>query len=400
MGKSMTRICAGVQCAFWASYCLAFAFLVAYLTSVGYSASIIGLVLVVMAATSILVQPFYGYLADKVFDIRKINATLMTVAAVSVALIPLAAKNLITLFALCIVIGASEYGLNGLIDCWTLRLKERHPVNYEVSRAVGSLGYAIAAAVFGWVFTLLDLRFAFYFHAVFSVACAVMLLCSEPIPPAAHAMEDSGRPKSSLGKDFARLIRKPSYVLFILCASLAFIGSAASISYLATLITFRGGTSAHLGYGLFMQAAAEVPCLILSAWLLKKFNVRFLLLFAFCAYILKFLAPAFAPSVWGVIAAQGLQGLSFGIFLPAAMKYLDLISPEGLKSTGTTLAVAVYNGAGSILGNALGGIIADRMGVLWVYLAAGCVAAIAAVIYLISILWEKIKNIQSLSPHP
>lgn len=382
MFKSVNKSCCAIQCFFWIAYCFSFGFFVAYLTSVGYSKSVIGFVMATLATTSIVVQPLYGYLSDKVFDIKKIIFVCMAVASIAVAMIPLAAKNVITLFILCVIIGASEYCLASLVDCWCIKLSEKHPVNYGVGRAVGSSGYAITALLFGFVFARVDMQITFYLHFIACALCLVLIAKTQGVPPIKRK-EIAPKKKSTLKKDVAILLKDRQYVIFVICAAMTFIGSSATISFTINLLELQGGTAEHLGYALFMQAGFEVPFMMMSGWLIKKFNIKFLLLFALFAYVIKYLAPALMPSVWGIIAVQSLQGLSFGIFLPAAMKYLALIAPDGLKNTATTLAVAIYVGIGNIAGNALGGLVADHLGVRMVYILAAILAAFSAVTFLL-----------------
>lgn len=382
MIKSTNKACAAIQCLFWISYCFAFGFLVAYLTSIGYSKSVIGFVMATLATTSIIVQPIYGYLSDKVFDIKKIVFCCMAVASVSVAILPIAAKNIFSLFLVCIVIGASEYCLASLVDCWCIKLSHKKPVNYGVGRAVGSLGYAVTALIFGYVFARVDMQLTFYLNFV-SCGIALILIAKTEGCPIEKVAAARVKKKSTFARDMSVLIKDRSYIIFVICAAMTFIGSSATISFTTNLLELRGGTAEHLGYALFAQAGFEVPFMLMSGWLLKKFNIKFLLIFAFFAYIIKYLAPALMPSVWGIIAVQALQGISFGIFLPAAMKYLAIIAPEGLKTTATTIAVAIYTGVGNIAGNAIGGIVADNFGVRMVYIFASALAAFSAVVFLL-----------------
>ncbi|MFZ2537545.1 MAG: MFS transporter, partial [Oscillospiraceae bacterium] len=83
MIKSINKACCAIQCMFWVAFCFSFGFFVAYLSSVGYSKSVIGFVMATLATTSIVVQPLYGYLSDKVFDIKKIVFVCMAVASVA-----------------------------------------------------------------------------------------------------------------------------------------------------------------------------------------------------------------------------------------------------------------------------------------------------------------------------
>lgn len=378
--KSVNKACSMLQCMFWITYCLAFGFLVAYLSSVGYSKTVIGLVIATLATVSILVQPLYGYLSDKFFDIKKILFCCLFVASISVVLIPFASKNIITLFLLCIVLGASEYGLASLVDCWCIKLSAKYPVNYGLSRAIGSSGYAITALIFGNILARVDMQILFYIHFITCAICLLIIFNIEGVKP---LKDNAIKQKTDYKKDIALLLKDKQYVIFVICATMTFIGASATSSFLINLLTLNGGTAEHLGYALFMQAGSEVPFMIMSAKLIKKFNIKFLIVFSLFAYIIKYIAPVLTTSVWGIVFLQSLQGISFGIFLTSAMKYITLISPDGLQNTATTLAVAVYGGVGNIAGNAIGGLIADNFGVKMVYILSAILAACSAIIFLL-----------------
>lgn len=366
-----------IQFLYWSAECMVFAFLVAFLTSIGYNKTTSGLVMATISLTSIISQPIYGYLSDKFVDIKKIVFFGMGVSIFAVALIPIASKSVYMLFPLCIILGASSYCQRSIIDCWCTRASPK--VNYGLTRGIGSSGYAVTALLFGYLFSAVDMRISYFINILITGLNLIFIINTEGVNPS--KTKQSIKHGNAIA-DIQTLFKNSQYVILIICSSLVFIGSSASISFLANIITESGGTNAHLGMGLFIQAASEVPIMFLAGYLFKKFNVRFLLTFAFIAFIFKFTAPALVGCVEGIVIVQALQGLSFGIFLPATMRYLSIISPDGLKTTGTTVAIAIYSGIGSIVGNSVGGIIADAYGIKMVYIVSGVLAAISATIFI------------------
>lgn len=367
-----------IQFLYWSAECMVFAFLVAFLTSIGYNKTTAGLVMATISLTSIISQPIYGYLSDKFVDIKKIVFVGMAVSIFAIALMPIASKSVFTLFPLCIVLGATSYCQRSIIDCWCTRAAPK--ANYGLTRGIGSAGYAFTALLFGYVFSVVDMRIAYFINILITGINLIFIINTDGVSPA-KMQKTTLKSKNALA-DIQTLFKNSQYVILIICSSLVFIGSSASISFLANIITESGGTSAHLGTALFVQAASEVPVLFLAGYLFKKINIKFLLAFSFAAFILKFLAPVLVGSVEGIVAVQALQGLSFGIFLPATMRYLSIISPEGLKTTGTTMAIAIYSGIGSIVGNSVGGMIADAYGIKMVYIVSAVLAAVSVTIFI------------------
>lgn len=383
MFKSMSRACLLLQAMFWVSYCLAFGFLVAYLTERGYSTSEVGILVAVLAAATIVSGPIYGYLADKKVDIKKLVIGILVAATILVALVPLAASSFWTMLLLCVALGSTEYGLNSLIDCWCVRLSLKHPVNFGVTRAGGSFAYAITASAFGFLLSKIPIETTFYLNIVVCLAAIIVAAMTQgapPIPLPPPSIEGDTSKQSSM---LLTLLKDRRYLVFVICSAVTWIGCAATGSFLINLLELKGGTAEHLGYALSIQALAEVPAMFFSIRLFKKFNLRFLIIFALFIFSLKQLLPALMWDPMGIIATMLLQGLSFAVFLPAVMRYLTTIAPQGLESTATTLAVSVYTSAGNILGNLLGGFISDSMGIKWVYLLSGILSLISAVIFLI-----------------
>lgn len=384
MFKSASRACLFLQGMFWISYCLAFGFLVAYLTGRGYSSSQVGVLVAILAVTTIVAQPLYGYLSDKKVDIKKLVIGVLIASTLLVALVPIAAASFWTMVPLCIGLGATEYGLNSLIDCWCVRLSGKHPVNFGVARAGGSFAYAVTASLFGFLLSRIPMEMTFYLHIAICLGTLFVAIMTEGAPPiklSSEPGEEAGteKPKGRI----STLLKDKRYVVFVICSAITWIGCASTGSFMINLLELKGGTAEHLGYALAVQALAEVPTMYFSVKLFKKFNLRFLIIFALFVFSLKQTLPALTGGPIGIIAVMLLQGVSFAVFLPAVMRYITTIAPRGLESTATTLAVSVYTGVGNILGNLLGGVIADSMGIIWVYLLSGMLSLVSAVVFLI-----------------
>lgn len=374
------RECGLLEGMFWITYCFSFGFFVAYLNTVGYSAGIIGIFIAILALNAIVAQPIFGYIIDKVADVKKILIICVSASIILVAAIPFLAKNMAVMVVVCVLLGWTEYGLGSVVDCWCIKLGKNVNANFGVGRAGGSFAYAVTAAAFGYLFNFIPIHYTFFLHGGAALIFLLVIIKSNGTTPVKADLQDNKEKKKE--NILKVLLSDRRYVVFVLCASMTFIGSAATASFLINLIESKGGTTEHLGYALCIQALFEIPAMLLSLKLFKRFNVRFLLIFSMTAYIFKFLLPVFSPSPFGIVAIMMIQGISFAIFLPAAMRYLAIVAPPQYNATAITLAVAVYSGMGNIFGNLLGGFIADSLGVEWIYYLSGGLAALAVFLFI------------------
>ena len=82
--------------------------------------------------------------------------------------------------------------------------------------------------------------------------------------------------------------------------------------------------------------------------------------------------------------AQVTQGLSFGVFLPAFLFYMNYITPRRITTTAITIVGSVGSAVASVAGTFLGGIMVETIGVYPSMLCCTAMATIGFVLYLIS----------------
>ena len=124
-----------------------------------------------------------------------------------------------------------------------------------------------------------------------------------------------------------------------------------------------------------------MPALFLAGIILRKMKDSHLLFISMCFFILRVLLPSFATTPTQLIWMTALQGLSYGLFLPASVSFIARITKKELSSTAQTFAVAMYAGVGNTVAGVVGGTLVDAIGVANVYRLAGGVIAVLAVAF-------------------
>jgi PPP family 3-phenylpropionic acid transporter len=132
---------------------------------------------------------------------------------------------------------------------------------------------------------------------------------------------------------------------------------------MVNIIQSRGGDSTQLGLALFCMAAMELPTAIVYWRLQRRWGAERLLWISFLFCAVKALACLLASSVAGVYAAQLFQALSYGLFTPASVYFVNELMPSGDRVRGQTLMMVFTNGGGIMVGSMVCGWAIDFSGV-------------------------------------
>ena len=79
-------------------------------------------------------------------------------------------------------------------------------------------------------------------------------------------------------------------------------------------------------------------------------------LLCFC---FRYILTSYIKSYWGIIALQGLSGLSYGSIWCSFMEYVHMIAPTKIKTTMIVLMHSIHSGLGTVIGTTVGGIICE-----------------------------------------
>ncbi|KAF8767066.1 Major facilitator superfamily like protein [Argiope bruennichi] len=112
----------------------------------------------------------------------------------------------------------------------------------------------------------------------------------------------------------------------------------------------------------FECVAAEVPCFLISGWVIRKIgyiNCNSLTLFCFG---LRYLCFAFMWDPWMTLPVGFFNGPCFGIFFAAMTMYGKTEAPPGTEATVQSLLAMSFEGVGAGMGSILGGIGFDKFG--------------------------------------
>jgi len=345
-----------LQFTFWCSWCAFTSFVALYLKTEGLSQSQIGFALSVNTLSGIMGQLVWGFLCDRFGTIRRIFLAANVMIAI-VILSFLLFKGTTATLLLMGLLGFAQIPQPSILDTWILKKLPNREKEYGSIRLWASIGFALFALGFGTIINLLGFAVLFIAPTVFIMASLILAWTLEDID-----RRDGGAGSMRLKSAFKELAANKGFLYFIaVCFT---IGLAARTTHLLLPLIIEAveGTSFHLGLALFITGVAEIPMLLLSKRLSKRFKPQSLVLLSVLCYGVQFALLFHANSLFLVFVAMAFQGLAFGNLLPSVRLFVYKETPESLRTTAQTITDAIYSSLAGVIGSAVGGIIIQKSG--------------------------------------
>lgn len=361
---------------FYATFSAYSPFLVVFLSNRGLDNTTIGIIMSVNSFMLILAQPSWGYASDRLHSIKKVFLLCLFMAAILWETLPLF-ESVFLIGLMLAVLTFFESPLYPLLDSWVIQgTKEEKSIAYGNIRLWGSIGYALFAYINGRLINSYGITSLFYSFVIFALLTILIL----------NLLQSKGgnisRRSGSLG--VSGLITNYRYITFVIFAAVLFIPHRSTFTFLPRLVEHLGGSSEQYGMAVSLLAFSEVPFLIFSGFLLRRFKPIHLILVSTFFFTLRQFLILFATRPIHAILIQLLQGPSFALFLPGAVYYIDSLTPDKLKSTAQTLASALFTGVSGLLGNFGGGLIIDHFGIMRSYSIGAIISLSISVLFLLS----------------
>lgn len=374
-----------VQALYWMTSCALAGYAAVYLQDRGLSNTLIGVTVGGAACLSMVIQPLAAQIVESIsgLTVKKVIQALIVMMAVMFGVLTVFPVPVAGVVILYMGMNTLNYCMPPMLSAMGMEFINRgYYLNFGASRGLGSISYAVCAAVLGIV---IDRFFPGVLGYIYVVLAVLLLL-------AVSAMKDlEEEPDSLQGQELMKQERKPEESIWktvcknktFLCLMIGFclanMNNAAIATYTVNIIKNLGGSDTVLGFANFVSAASEMPVMLLFGYFMKKGNCIRLLKVSAVFFLIKPLVLVSANALPLVILGLGLQGLSFGLFTPAAVYYVNstLIPEQRVK--GQAVFSVITAGAATGGGNVLGGWLQDAFGLqtmLWVCAAMALVGVL------------------------
>lgn len=327
-----------------------------YLENIGFSGAEIGTLNAMLLLMFALVVPFWGFVADKK-GIRPTLKWLLLATAVLIFSLRYLQSFWILLFYIPLL-SVFYHPLGPLTDALSIQfVQNSNKHSFGSLRLWGSLGWALASIIGGFVFARIQLSNIFLVSSLLFLVLSPLLIT--------YKRKKIYRPNFQSFKIKEIVANKP-LLFFILI--LTFYGIVCSPVNSFLNLYFKGLNAGNniIGFAYAIMAFSELPSFIIGNRLLKTLGASKLIGIAMIIMVLRLLLYGLNPNVYIALGVGALQGISLSFFLVGAVDYLHRLTPAGRHATSQSIIWTTYSGIGQMIGNIIIGPIIDGLGMVGV----------------------------------
>ncbi|PFH91063.1 MFS transporter [Bacillus sp. AFS088145] len=332
------------------------------------STSEIGILMSLTPIVAIFSQPLWGMVSDMTLNPKK----MLLIAQISTIVIALFYSTITSygmLLFVVIMLSMTQSALIPLSDSIALNYVQKIGGNYGAIRLYGSIGFAFAVLVSGRLAEVFGLVIIFFVFAF----CILVGLCISIFIPNATTISK----REPILKGIPILLSNKRFLLFLICAFLVFGPISANNTYFGLYIQSLGGTLTGVGIAFLISAGSEAPFLQVAKRLINRFGIYNILIATALVSALRWYFYFTNPPISILFLSCLTQGLSVGLFIPAALQFVRDQAPDSLKAT----AVTIYSGLGLGMGEwfctFISGFISEAFSIKAIYILFGSLSIVA-----------------------
>ncbi|MCT8137274.1 MFS transporter [Anaerobacillus sp. CMMVII] len=349
---------------------------------VGLTGAEIGTIISIGPIIMIFAQPLWGMFSDYTQKPREILTITMIITG-GIALLYLPLSSYLAFVLVAALVALFQGSIVPISDSITLNYVHQKKGDYGSIRLWGAAGFAISVLLIGSLSDLFGLSVIFYAFALSLWFCAFFT----------RKMPKEGQlPKVELKKGISQLFQNKQFILFMLTTFFVFGPIFANNFYFGLFIQDAGGTLTGVGIAFLLAAGSEVPFMKWVGYWIEKTGLVKIILFATVVSSLRWFFYAFEPSPFLIYITTFSQGLSIGLFIPAALQYVREISPQDVRATAVSVYSSVGGGIGTSFCTFMAGFILDKYDIFTVYLFFGVLTTMG-ILTLVIILVGKSRSI-------
>ena len=262
-----------------------------------------------------------------------------------------------------------------IANSMTFRALKGRPQDYAAVRLWGTIGYIAAAVGVGAVMDRIGLRAGMYGVGLAMTGCGIV------------AWAGTSRERVKLApvgvREILESLRDRRFLVLLTATALAWMSYGPYATFYTIHLQRLGLSRAFAGTAWALAAASELLIMFFWPRLCGFAQPRTWLIVALAAHPIRWLLSSVAHGPVILLATQLTHAFTFGVLYLAAVQSVEGLVPDGLRTTAQGVFASVTFGLGGFIGNLLGGLLYERMGMRALYLLAALLSAAATVIYVL-----------------
>ncbi|MES2800416.1 MAG: nucleoside permease [Bacteroidota bacterium] len=331
-----------------------------------------GAIFSTMGFASLFMPTICGIVADRWINAEKLYGALHILSGISIAFIPMTESptQFFWVMFLSMIFYMPTIALSNSIG-YTL-LKENHydiVKSFPPIRVWGTIGFIAAM----WVTNLTGNKASemqFYISAIASIILGIYSFTLPKCPPHGKSMESKSFLEISGLKAF-KLFGNYKIALFFFFSMLlgaalqltnaygdVFLGEFENIPKYADSLVVKYSTLI-----MSISQISETLFILAIPFFLRKFGIKYVMLFSMIAWVLRFGLFAYGdpgPGLWMIILSCIVYGMAFDFFNVSGSLFLETSVSSKIRSSAQGLFMMMTNGIGAVLGSLISGWVIDR----------------------------------------
>ena len=326
-----------------------------HLDGIGFSSMQIGILNAIFIATSALVVPFWGMLADK-FGSNRILLLLSSVCAVMVLLMGETFK-FHWMLMLIAVVSVFHQPAGAVVDGMTVGFVRTNPrYTYGQFRLWTSVGYASISLLVGYLARNGT-------EIIFKVSAGLFLLLALINLYTLPAKAVKGRNLVTF-RSLGIFFKNRRMFFFLLLIFFLGIAVAPLMQFINLYYNDIGASASFIGWVFFLQAIPEIPAYIIGTRIVKRIGAEKMILLSMVVTLLRLVFYGLISMPEVAIIFSIFHCITIAFFLIGVVEYIQARTPDHLQSTGQALIWAFHYGAGISVGNIFLGYLRDTTGMM------------------------------------
>ena len=378
---------------FWMAFCVVTAYAAVYLQGIGCNNQELGLILAMGNVGGAVLSPALGALIDRNRKVRHaaVINVLLAVQVVLLVLLRVHERHDLLTAACYVLYMTAMMPVNAVnLDLCVRLERAKAPLDFGFARSMGSFSFVILSTLLGvlvakWGF--LTLPFAGL--GVVALQFIGNRLIDRDLREAEAAVPGSETAVQVQSSGLITFVKENRmFCLMLFGTIILFIPHNMDGNFLINEVRNLGGDTAIMGLVASFTAITEVPIMMFSSKLSKKWETVQYIRLALVFFTLKILAYALAPSIPWFFAARILQAPSYALYTVLIVRYADSVVDRKDSAKAQSLAFSMTT-IGSVLASLIGGAMFDSVGVRTTMLTAAAISAVGTVVALLGTMSRK-----------
>lgn len=400
MRTSLTIKYSILQGLYWMIYCAMYGFASSFLLGSHFNNKAVGTITAIANIMAVFFQPLLGNFVSKnnkltvkgLLTQLALGTLVMNVLLITfILVVGESSKNQI-LIAIMFTIGnlimlTIQPFINSLIYEYINRGVE---VNYGATRGVGSLSYALISYILG---QLLNDYAVIVLPVVAAALLVVFIIVVQLFPKVQNDEQVEVEKQEVKESNYLEFLTKyKALIPFLIAVVLVYVTHTYLNTFMLQILESLKGSAANaeLGNATLISALSELPIMFAFAYIVRYVKGSTLLKWSAFFYVVRCVIALVAQDVTMIYVSQAFQALSFALFTPASVYYINKIVNDEDKVRGQTVMLGATT-LGGVIGNFTGGIILDITGVQLLLFVGLATAALAIIFYMLASKKDNIK---------